>query len=276
MSLWIRMLFSCLVDADFLDTESYMSPQKKTDRGAYQPLSELLGRFNEHMAEMTKAALDVADTAVNRARQQVLADCRAAAQLEPGLFSLTVPTGGGKTLSSMAFALEHAMKYGKERVIYVIPYTSIIEQNADVFRMALGNDQVVEHHSNLDDDDSTSRSRLAAENWDAPIIVTTSVQFFESLFAARTSRCRKLHNIANSVVILDEAQLVPVEYLEPILAAMKLLCEHYKVSFVICTATQPVFTCRPSSDLTNSKPLQNTPSFQFKVVAMQSFRTSGV
>jgi CRISPR-associated endonuclease/helicase Cas3 len=241
MSLWIRMLFSCLVDADFLDTESYMSPQKKTDRGAYQPLSELLGRFNEHMAEMTKAALDTADTAVNRARQQVLADCRSAARLEPGLFSLTVPTGGGKTLSSMAFALEHAVKYGKERVIYVIPYTSIIEQNADVFRMALGNDQVVEHHSNLDDDDSTSRSRLAAENWDAPIIVTTSVQFFESLFAARTSRCRKLHNIANSVVILDEAQLVPVEYLEPILAAMKLLCEHYKVSFVICTATQPAF-----------------------------------
>ena len=241
MSLWIRMLFSCLVDADFLDTEAYMSPEKKTDRGAYLPLRELLERFNSHMVEKTKTALGTADTTVNRARQQVLADCRSAAQLEPGLFSLTVPTGGGKTLSSMAFALEHAVRYGKERVIYVIPYTSILEQNADVFREAVGEDQVVEHHSNLDDDDSTPKARLAAENWDAPIIVTTSVQFFESLFAAKTSRCRKLHNIANSVVVLDEAQLVPVEYLEPILAAMKLLCEHYKVSFIMCTATQPAF-----------------------------------
>lgn len=241
MSLWIRMLFSSLVDADFLDTEAYMSPERKTDRGTYLPLSELLERFNTHMAEMIRAALDTADTTVNRARRRVLADCRSASRLEPGLFSLTVPTGGGKTLSSMAFGLEHAVKYGKERVIYVIPYTSIIEQNADVFREAVGKDQVVEHHSNLDDDDSTPRSRLAAENWDAPIIVTTSVQFFESLFAAKTSRCRKLHNIANSVVVLDEAQLVPVEYLEPILAAMKLLCEHYRVSFVMCTATQPAF-----------------------------------
>ena len=241
MSLWIRMLCSCLVDADFLDTEAYMSPEKKADRGAYLSLPELLERFNAHMTEKVRTALGGADTAVNRARQQVLADCRLASRLEPGLFSLTVPTGGGKTLSSMAFALEHAVKYGKKRVIYVIPYTSIIEQNADVFREALGEDQVVEHHSNLDDDDSTPRSRLAAENWDAPVIVTTSVQFFESLFAAKTSRCRKLHNIADSVVVLDEAQLVPVEYLEPILAAMKLLCEHYKVSFVMCTATQPAF-----------------------------------
>jgi CRISPR-associated endonuclease/helicase Cas3 len=241
ISLWIRMLFSCLVDADFLDTEAYMSSEKKAERGGYQPLSKLLDFFNAHMAEKTKAALGAADTTVNRARQQVLADCRSAAGLEPGLFSLTVPTGGGKTLSSMAFALEHALKYDKERVIYVIPYTSIIEQNADVFREAVGKDQVVEHHSNLDDDDSTLKARLAAENWDAPVIVTTSVQFFESLFAAKTSRCRKLHNIANSVVVLDEAQLVPVEYLEPILATMKLLCEHYKVSFVMCTATQPAF-----------------------------------
>jgi CRISPR-associated endonuclease/helicase Cas3 len=196
------------------------------------------------MTEKTSAAMDVADTPVNRVRQQVLAGCRAAAQLMPGFFTLTVPTGGGKTLSSMAFALEHAVKYGKGRVIYVIPYTSIIEQNADVFRAALGADQIVEHHSNLDEDDSTPKARLAAENWDAPIIVTTSVQFFESLFAAKTSRCRKLHNIANSVVVLDEAQLVPVEFLQPILAAMKLLVERYKISFVICTATQPAWEAR--------------------------------
>jgi CRISPR-associated endonuclease/helicase Cas3 len=149
----------------------------------------------------------------------------------------------------MAFALEHAVKFGKERIVYVIPYTSIIEQNADVFRKALGDDQVIEHHSNLDDDDTTPKSRLAAENWDAPVIVTTSVQFFESLFAAKTSRCRKLHNIANSVVVLDEAQLVPVEFLEPILATMKLLYEHYKVTFVICTATQPAFEKQDDSPL---------------------------
>jgi CRISPR-associated endonuclease/helicase Cas3 len=241
MSLWIRMLFSCLVDADFLDTERYMDQDKAEDRGHYLTIPELLSCFNAHMDAITAKAMAEADTPVNRARQTVLADCRDAAALEPGMFSLTVPTGGGKTLSSMAFALEHARCYGKTRVIYVIPYTSIIEQNADVFRKALGADQVIEHHSNLDDDDTSPRARLAAENWDAPVVATTSVQFFESLFAAKASRCRKLHNIANSVVVLDEAQLVPAEYLEPILETMRLLCAHYGVSFVICTATQPAF-----------------------------------
>jgi CRISPR-associated endonuclease/helicase Cas3 len=240
MSLWIRMLFSCLVDADFLDTEAYMQTDKAELRGHYLPIGELLVPFNAYMEQKTKAALAGSVSVVTIARQTVLADCRAAAALSPGFFSLTVPTGGGKTLSSMAFALEHAACYKKERVIYVIPYTSIIEQNAKVFREALGPDQVVEHHSNLDDDDSTPQARLAAENWDAPVIVTTSVQFFESLFAAKTSRCRKLHNIVNSVVILDEAQLLPAEFLEPIIEAMRLLSVHYGTSFVICTATQPV------------------------------------
>ena len=239
MSLWIRMLFSCLVDADFLDTEAYMEGEKAQLRGNYLSMSELLGHFNAYMKEKTKDALDGSPSAVMRARQSVLADCRAAAALSPGFFSLTVPTGGGKTLSSMAFALEHAARYKKDRIIYVIPYTSIIEQNADVFRKAVGTDQVVEHHSNLDDD-STPRARRAAENWDAPVIVTTSVQFFESLFAAKTSRCRKLHSIANSVVVLDEAQLLSADFLEPIIAAMKLLSDHYGTSFVICTATQPI------------------------------------
>lgn len=240
MSLWIRMLFSCLVDADFLDTEAYMEGEKAQIRGNYLSMPKLLGRFDVYMKEKTKGVLDGSPSAVMRARQSVLADCRAAAALPPGFFSLTVPTGGGKTLSSMAFALEHAVRYKKDRVIYVIPYTSIIEQNADVFREAVGADQVVEHHSNLDDDDSTPKARLAAENWDAPVIVTTSVQFFESLFAAKTSRCRKLHNIANSVVVLDEAQLLPSDFLEPIIETMKLLSAHYGTSFVICTATQPV------------------------------------
>jgi CRISPR-associated endonuclease/helicase Cas3 len=141
----------------------------------------------------------------------------------------------------MAFALKHAEQHGKKRIIYVIPYTSIIEQNAKVFREIFGDEEIVEHHSNLDDDETKVCSRLVAENWDAPLIVTTSVQFFESLFAAKTSRCRKLHNIANSVIVIDEAQLVPTDYLEPILETMRLLVEHYRVSFVICTATQPVF-----------------------------------
>jgi len=241
MSLWIRMLFSCLVDADFLNTEAYMEPDKAKTRSSYFSLAALLERFNSYMEIMTKDALEKANTPVNRARQRVLADCRSASKLEPGFFSLTVPTGGGKTLSSMAFALEHAMRFGKERIIYVIPYTSIIEQNADVFKKVFGSDQVIEHHSNLDDDDLSPKARLAAENWDAPVIVTTSVQFFESLFATKPSRCRKLHNIANSVVILDEVQLIPAEYLKPILDTMRLLCEHYKVTFVFCTATQPVF-----------------------------------
>ncbi len=236
LSLWIRMLFSCMTDADFLDTEKYMETERQEQRGGYLSMKELLVRFNEYMKGLIAEA---PDTEVNRVRQTVLSDCRAASVEKPGFFSLTVPTGGGKTLSSMAFALEHAVKYKKDRIIYVIPYTSIIEQNADVFRKAVGADQVVEHHSNLNEEDVTAKTRLAAENWDVPVIVTTSVQFFESLFAAKTSRCRKLHNICNSVVILDEAQLLPVDFLAPILRAMELLVEHYKVSFVICTATQP-------------------------------------
>lgn len=241
LSLWIRMIFSCLVDADFLDTEEYMDDEKASLRCGYLPISKILGRFNSYIDDIIRTANINGETRVNKARRRVLEDCRKAAQLEPGFFSLTVPTGGGKTLSSMAFALEHSVKYGKQRIIYVIPYTSIIEQNADVFRAAIGSDQVIEHHSNLDEENSTLRSKLAAENWDAPIIVTTSVQFFESLFAAKPSRCRKLHNIANSVVILDEAQLVPIEFLGPILSTMKLLVDHYKVTFVICTATKPAF-----------------------------------
>ena len=241
MSLWIRMLFSCLIDADRLNTEEYMNPQQSKEREGYSTMAELYKRFNNYMTTKTQRPQSFYDKQVYKSRQQVLEDCRKAAEMEGGLFSLTVPTGGGKTLSSMAFALKHAELYGKRRIIYVIPYTSIIEQNAQVFREVFGDDEIVEHHSNLDDDETTMRSRLAAENWDAPIIVTTSVQFFESLFAAKTSRCRKLHNIVNSVVILDEAQLIPTEYLEPILETIHLLVEHYRVTFVICTATQPVF-----------------------------------
>jgi CRISPR-associated endonuclease/helicase Cas3 len=241
VSLWIRMLFSCLVDADRLNTEKYMDPEKNKVRKGYRSITELHTLFNSYMQKKTKESPETANSRVYQARQQVLADCRTAADIEPGFFSLTVPTGGGKTLSSMAFALRHAEKYEKKRIIYAIPYTSIIEQNANVFREIFGDDEIIEHHANLDEDDRTLRSRLATENWDAPLIITTNVQFFESLFASKASRCRKLHNIANSVVILDEAQLVPVEFLQPILETMRLLVAHYRVSFVICTATQPVF-----------------------------------
>ena len=234
-ALWLRMLFSCLVDADFLDTERFMQADQFKQRGQYPNLDQLLLQFNQHM---TTFAAQAADTDVNRLRAQILQDCRRAAVKPSGIFSLTVPTGGGKTLSGMAFALEHAQRYDKQRVIYAIPYTSIIEQTANIYRQIFG-ECVIEHHSNLDSSKENAQSRLAAENWDAPIIVTTNVQLFESLFASRTSRCRKLHNLANSVIVLDEAQLLPPEYLNPILAVMKTLVEHYNVTFVLSTATQP-------------------------------------
>jgi len=243
MSLWIRMLFSCLIDADRLNTEKYMNPEQSKERGGFSSIAELHKRFNDYMETKTQRPQGFYDEQVYKARQQVLADCLGAAEMDGGFFSLNVPTGGGKTLSSMAFALKHAEKHGKKRIIYDIPYTSIIEQNAQVFREVFGDDEIIEHHSYLDDD-RTVRSRFATENWDATVIVTTSVQFFESLFSAKPGSCRKLHNIVNSVVILDEAQLIPTDYLESILETMRLLTEHYRVSFVVCTATQPVFEKR--------------------------------
>ena len=236
-ALWLRMLFSALVDADFLDTEAFMDEGKAAARGAWPDLATLRAAFDAHMDKLAAAA---PDTPVNRLRGRILAQCRAKAAEKPGHFSLRVPTGGGKTLASMAFALDLARIKGQRRVIYVIPYTSIIEQTADVFRGIFG-EAVVEHHSNAESDPGREnlRSRLACENWDAPIVVTTSVQFFESLFAARTSRCRKLHHIVNSVVVLDEAQLLPPEFLKPILAVLNLLTRHYGVTVVLSTATQP-------------------------------------
>jgi CRISPR-associated endonuclease/helicase Cas3 len=178
----------------------------------------------------------------------ILSQCLAASEKEIGIFSLTVPTGGGKTLSSMAFALRHAIKHRLCRVIYVIPFTSIIEQNAAVFRSMLGNDSVLEHHSNFEPEFEDHHSRLAAENWDAPIIVTTNVQFFDSLFANRSSRCRKLHNISDSVVILDEVQTLPAQYLLPCLEVLKELVSTYRASIVLCSATQPAVQWRQDFD----------------------------
>lgn len=245
-ALWVRMLFSALVDADFLDTERYMDPERFEQRSKLPTPKDLLPLFDQYMAELSDKA---AHSEVNRLRADILSQCQAKAQDAPGLFSLTVPTGGGKTLSSLAFALEHAAKYDKQRIIYVIPYTSIIEQTADIFRGIFG-EAVIEHHSNAEADpgQETSQSRLACENWDAPIVVTTNVQFFESLFAAKTSRCRKLHNIVDSVVVLDEAQLLPTEFLQPILDTLNLLTQNYGVTVVLSTATQPALSTREYFD----------------------------
>ena len=240
LALWLRMLFSCLVDGDFLDTEKFMDGEKAQSRGTFSSIEDLLGKFDEHMTKLTAEAKT---TPVNRVRAEVLRQCRERAPDMPGIFSLTVPTGGGKTLSSLAFALAHAVRHGKRRIIYVIPYTSIIEQTAGIFK-DIFHGNVVEHHSNLDPEKETSKSRLATENWDASIIVTTNVQFFESLFAARTSSCRKLHNIVNSVVVLDEAQLLNPEFLQPIMDTMNLLARYYGVTFVLSTATQPALNSR--------------------------------
>lgn len=238
-ALWVRMLFSCLVDADFLDTEAHFDAGKPQRRAGFPTLAQMRQALDAHMA-----ALPVNPTPVNVLRADVLRQCRAQAAMPPGFFSLTVPTGGGKTLSSLAFALEHAQAHGKRRIIYAIPYTSIIEQTADVFRKvfaALGDEVLIEHHSQAESapERETSRSRLACENWDAPLVVTTNVQLFESLFAAKTSRCRKLHNIAGSVIVLDEAQQLPPAFLQPILDVLKLLVAHYGVTVLLCTATQP-------------------------------------
>ncbi len=238
-ALWVRMLFSCLVDADFLDTEAHFDAGKPAKREGFPTLPVMQQAFDTHMA-----ALPVADTPVNALRADILRQCRAKAALPAGFFSLTVPTGGGKTLSSLAFALNHALAYNKRRIIYAIPYTSIIEQTADIFRgvfKSLGDEVLIEHHSQADaaEKDETARSRLACENWDAPLVVTTNVQLFESLFAAKTSRCRKLHSLVGSVIVLDEAQQLPPEFLQPILDVLNLLVKHYGVTVVLCTATQP-------------------------------------
>lgn len=246
VSMFIRMLASCLIDADRLDTEAFACYGMNA-RGGYDDIGTLHARLSAYLA-----AFGAPQNPINAKRTEIRHACVQAAQEAPGLFSLTVPTGGGKTLSSMAFALEHARRYGLDRVIYVIPYVSIIEQNADVFRSALGVDNVVEHHANFafdDDDEAHVRQRLSTENWDAPIIVTTTVQFFESLFSSRTSQLRKIHNIARSVVLFDEAQMIPTPYLVPCVEAIAELVRNYHCSAVLMSATQPALGAYLPSDI---------------------------
>ena len=266
----VRMLFSALVDADFIDTESYYDKfEKERDKSSSHrnrvlpTLEQLRGELDSHLKGFK------ADSEVNRLRAEILQYARDQSVLSPGIFSMNVPTGGGKTLSSLAFALDHATRHGQRRVIFVIPFTSIVEQNAAVFRKALGcwgDEAVLEHHSaftppSVDKSDperyqSQEKLRLAMENWDAPIVVTTAVQFFESLFSAKPSQCRKLHNISNSVIILDEAQTIPLKVLRPAVAALGELARNYRSSVVLCTATQPALNAEKfKGGFSNVRPL---------------------
>jgi len=248
-SFLIRMLFSCLVDADYLDTEDFMSDYTLT-RGGYDSPEDLLGALEDYIKPWWDP-----QTEINKKRCDILRNCIEKAAGSRGIYTLTVPTGGGKTVASLAFALHHAVGQEKpmQRVIYAIPYTSIIEQTTEVFERILGKENVIAHHANISYDSEQSnnqgdeetsdslngRKRLAVENWDAPVIVTTNVQFFESLFASKPGKCRKLHNIANSVIIFDEVQMLPLKYLKPCMRVITELVENYDCTAVLCTATQP-------------------------------------
>ncbi|MBC7544032.1 MAG: CRISPR-associated helicase Cas3', partial [Candidatus Sericytochromatia bacterium] len=240
--LFLRMLFSCLVDADFLNTERHFNRGKSAIRQTTVTLAGLWERF-----QVDQAKLQInSDGPLNVLRREIYEACLGAATGQPGIYRLTVPTGGGKTRSGLAFALRHAETHALDRVIVAIPFTSIIEQTALVYRQILGDDAVLEHHSAVtvtEDDCNPSvgelHARLATENWDAPLVVTTTVQLFESLFANRSGRCRKLHNLVGSIIVLDEVQTLPAEVLAPILDVLQSLVDDYKVTVVLCTATQP-------------------------------------
>lgn len=237
LSVFIRMLYSCLVDADFLDTEQFMN-NGTVQRDSGESMDVLLEKLQNYTA---KWLINRNDTTIDGRRSEILRNCLEMGKSSKGLFQLTVPTGGGKTVASLAFALQHAVENHMDRVIYVIPYTSIIEQNAQVFREILSSENVLENHSNVDYESSEEFKpmQLAAENWDKPVVVTTNVQFFESLYANKSSKCRKLHNIVNSVIIFDEAQMLPPNYLKPCMAMIEELLQQYGTSIVLCTATQP-------------------------------------
>ena len=226
-----HMLYSCLVDADWLDTEDFFTPGKRTNE--YDECDVLVSKLEQYISGWWSPQNEI-----DKRRCIILRNALDNGGEAPGMFSLTVPTGGGKTIASMAFALKHILANDMRRVIYVIPYVSILEQTQKVFEEAFGEQNVVAHYSNVEFGDDDKRY-LATENWDAPIILTTSVQFFESLFANKSSRCRKLHNIAKSVVIFDEAQMLPFNYLGPCVWAISQLAADYGCSAVLCTATQP-------------------------------------
>lgn len=279
---WTRMLFSSLVDADFLCTEEFMQGS------ARKPVSTASLASLRDVFEARVAQFFPPQGKVNETRCDILEACRKAAAGPKGFYSLTVPTGGGKTLASMRFALHHAAQNEcARRIIYAVPYTSIIEQNAQVFRDWLGAQNVLEHHSGFDFDAQEDNQglqseealireklRLASENWDAPVVVTTNVQLFESLFANRTSKCRKLHNIANSIIVLDEAQMLPTAWLEPCLAALRELVEHYGCTVLFCTATQPALSI-PSRGIPDIREICPNVADAFEKLKRVSFDYAG-
>ena len=257
-----RMLYSCLTDADFLDTEKFMSGGC-VERGGGESMEKLLEKLNSYTEKWGSPQNEL-----NRQRQNIRASCERIGKTcgsEERLFTLTVPTGGGKTVASLAFALNYAAEKQKSRVIYVIPYTSIIEQTAGEFRKRLGSENVLEHHSGvvfgLSEEATPENMRLAkaAENWDKPVIVTTAVQFFESIYGNRSSKCRKVHSIANSVIIFDEAQMMPVPFMKPCISAIAQLVEYFNSTVVLCTATQPSLS-KIFSQFTDRKPMELSPT----------------
>ena len=275
-----RMLFSCLVDADYLDTEAFMDGHA---RQMYDgpDIDALWSRLSGYISGWFPPKGEL-----NAQRCAILERCLSEGRTKrPGVFTLTVPTGGGKTVASLAFALAHAKAHGLKRVIYVIPYTSIIEQTAETFRNILGDESVLEHHSNVqydiaadgEADGNGLRMLRATENWDAPVVVTTAVQFFESLFACKPSQCRKLHSIAGSVVVFDEAQMLPLPYLRPCVWAISQLVRHYNVSAVLCTATQPALNPLLDEFLPGAEPVELCPEqvFSSSVFRRVTFRRAG-
>ncbi|KJS83821.1 MAG: hypothetical protein JM58_11860 [Peptococcaceae bacterium BICA1-8] len=256
LSFYIRMIYSCLVDSDFLDTELFMSINK-VDRSVNYDYKLFNKKLNRYIAKFKNKEREI-----NKKRAEILNDCIEKSTNEKGLFTLTVPTGGGKTISSLAFAINHVLEHGMDRIIYVIPYTSIIEQTGKIFKDILGQANVLEHHSNFDfkneEDLIFHKLKLSSENWDIPIVVTTNVQFFESLFANKSSRCRKLHNITNSVIIFDEAQMIPTQFLTPCLMSISELVINYKSSCVLCSATQPSLKDRFPKEISINEICENT------------------
>ncbi len=251
--LFLRMTFSALADADFLDTEQHFADDNSAARQEPYSLEKYWNVFQENQQMFTETKTGL----LHDIRKTIYTYCVDRASDAPGCFRLTAPTGSGKTRSSLAFALKHGCLHHKNRIIYALPYTSITEQTADVFRDIFRDmpNAVLEHHSaatywkeKTNSDSEPQWLRLASENWDAGIIVTTTVQLFESLFARTPSMCRKLHNIAGSVIVLDEAQLLPLQLLQPILHVLKQLIALYQVTVVVCSATQPAFRARENFD----------------------------
>lgn len=239
----IRVLFSCLVDADYLDTEAFMDESRAKLRQNKSTIVDLLPRLEEHLAVLKDGAKD---TPLNEIRDRIQKRCRQLSNQPSGFYSLSVPTGGGKTLSSLVWAVLHAIHNNQRRIIIAIPYTSIIVQTAEILRKIFGDENILEHHSSIDvskDRSGTAslKSKLASENWDAPIVVTTNVQLFESIYSNSPSRCRKLHNICNSVIILDEVQVLPIEYLQPIIDSLKNYNQLFGTSVLFTSASLPAF-----------------------------------